>query len=504
MIAGPATSHLLPSQRALLERFRYLTEYGDHLLLLHGAEGVGKTVLAQSLLESAETFNQAYVCVEPRMDPAQLRERIVRQWRPGAVFDPHEPLLDTLERVMPESPNRLMLIVDDAHRMADTLLAEVIALMMEQEALGLRLTLVLVSPEQLVNRLQEQLPEAYQHRLIPVEVPPLSVRERRKLYDQLVRRYTGKLFINQNAVDRQLADQDGSAQAVVALVEAAKSRPPLKEALPNQRWALAFVGAVVLAALLWSLWPAAPVEVATEEPTQAPSEPVDLPRLAETSEDSEATGFANEAGVSIELEQDLGLAKPWSERETPSDRLSEAARALSEPELMIAAEADEAPLEPASQAIATGELDEVQAGESDALTPIPEPQMDQPEPIEDEPEIAPLPAVELPLSVRPLAERPGGSYLLQLAVFSYPQLIGPFLESHGLKDGVRVYRIEREPQPWFVLVQGGYANKQSAQEAKDALVMSVKRLSPYVKSLETVQKELTEELELAEILGQQR
>ncbi len=497
MIAGPALSHLLPSQRALLERFRYLTEYGDHLLVLHGGAGVGKTVLAQSLLESAEAFNQAYVCAEARMDPAQLRERIVRQWRPASVFDPHEPLLDTLERVMPDASGRLMLIVDDAHRMADTLLAEVIALMMEQEAVGLRLTLVLVSDEQLVNRLQEQLPEAYRHRLIPVEVPLLSVRERRKLYDQLVRRYSGKLFLNDSAVERQLADQDGSAKAVVALVEAAKSRPPLKETLPDKRWLLAGTMALLLTAGAWGLWPQSVDTELDEAEVVAPA--MTPPQAADAVPEAAAEA---DSGLP---EDDLGLAKPWNERETvlavPTDdtmptvpqdeaQVADLNAAIAAPVVEVVAESD-APVDSPAPSVPLAAQD---GAEPVALTPQPVP----------EPQAEPEPELPLPLAARPLSARPADSYLLQLAVFSYPQLIGPFLESHGLKEGIRVYRIDREPQAWYVLVQGGFADKRAALAAKEALVASVRRLSPYVKSLETVQKELTEELELAEILSQQR
>ncbi|MBY6018518.1 AAA family ATPase [Halomonas denitrificans] len=486
MIADPALNHLLPSQRALLERFRYLTEYGDHLLVLHGAAGVGKTVLAQSLLDGAESFNQAYVAIGDDLTPASVRERLIRQWLPRAVFDPEEPLLDTLERILPEGDGRYMLIVDDAQSMGDALLAELIALVMDQEALGMRLTLVLVADDGLVQRLQQNLPEPYQTRLIPVEVPPLSVRERRKLYDQLVKRHSGKLFINQAAVERQLADQDGSAAAVVALVEAAKSRPPLGQSLPAHKGLAAAVGAAVLLLMGWLLWPITepapqpePLAQADRAPTPEPQAPQPL---------------------------DLGLAKPWPEETAAEVILPEAEPAplLPEEETAMAATpaasaetesvAQTQPAETATAAIAQAAAQSTAqtAPDSDA---DPEPKLEPSVELEVEAE----PAV-LPLSEQPLAQRPADSYVLQLAVFSYPQLIGPFLDSHGLGEAVRVYRIEREPQAWFVVVQGGFADRKAAQQAKEALVASVKRLSPYVKPLEAVQKELSEELELAEIL----
>ncbi|MBW3165657.1 SPOR domain-containing protein [Ferrimonas balearica] len=488
MIADPALNHLLPSQRALLERFRYLTEYGDHLLVLHGAAGVGKTVLAQSLLDGAESFNQAYVAIGDDLTPASVRERLIRQWLPRAVFDPEEPLLDTLERILPEGDGRYMLIVDDAQSMGDALLAELIALVMDQETLGMRLTLVLVADDGLVQRLQQNLPEPYQTRLIPVEVPPLSVRERRKLYDQLVKRHSGKLFINQAAVERQLAEQDGSAAAVVALVEAAKSRPPLGQSLPAHKGLAVAVGTAVLLLVGGLLWP-------TTEPVPQPEPLAQADRTAAPEPEPEP-----QAPQPL----DLGLAKPWPEVTTAEVAIPEAEPAplLPEDEVAVAtAPAASAETESVAQTqpveTATG------AVAQPAAQPMAQPAPDSEAKPEPEPSVEPAVAAEsavLPLSEQPLAQRPADSYVLQLAVFSYPQLIGPFLDSHGLGEAVRVYRIEREPQAWFVVVQGGFADRKAAQQAKEALVASVKRLSPYVKPLEAVQKELSEELELAEIL----
>jgi len=456
--------------------------------VLHGAAGVGKTVLAQSLLDGAESFNQAYVAIGDDLTPASVRERLIRQWLPRAVFDPEEPLLDTLERILPEGDGRYMLIVDDAQSMGDALLAELIALVMDQETLGMRLTLVLVADDGLVQRLQQNLPEPYQTRLIPVEVPPLSVRERRKLYDQLVKRHSGKLFINQAAVERQLAEQDGSAAAVVALVEAAKSRPPLGQSLPAHKGLAAAIGAAVLLLVGGLLWP-------TTEPAPQPEPLAQADRAAAPEPEPEP-----QAPQPL----DLGLAKPWPEVTTAEVAIPEAESAplLPEDEIAVAtppAANTETESVAQTQPAETATVEVAQA----VAQPMAQPASDSEAKPEPEPSVEPVVAAEpavLPLSEQPLAQRPADSYVLQLAVFSYPQLIGPFLDSHGLGEAVRVYRIEREPQAWFVVVQGGFADRKAAQQAKEALVASVKRLSPYVKPLEAVQKELSEELELAEIL----
>ncbi|MBY5992097.1 SPOR domain-containing protein [Ferrimonas balearica] len=480
MTVPPASLPLLPSQRALLERFRYLTEYGDHLLLLHGIDGVGKSTLAQSLLTDAEEFNQAYLSVEAGMDPALARERLVRQLVAEPVFDNQDPLGDSLERLLPPNHARLMLVVDNAHRLADTLMAELMALVLSDEPSGLRVTLVLVSDDALVSRLQQQLPEHYQSHLLPVEVPPLSDRERRKLYDQLVARYQGKLFLNEAAIERQLAEQDGSARAVVALAEAAKSRPVAGQGLrrPVITGAIALLALILLAVGIW--WPVAK-DPASE--TQAPVEVVNAETdLPEASAPAVAEAEANADAVTV-----AGLAKPW-----PTEPERDETPVPFEPD---SPEPTEAPL-------ATTEVPE---GETEAAeTPVALAQTS--EPLEETASAEPTPEPEpepQPLGQQPLMARPAQSYVLQLAVFSYPQLIPDFLASHGLADQVRVYRIDREPMPWFVVVQGGYQSKAEAREAREALVESVRRLSPYVKPVAKVQSELAAELELTEILSPQ-
>ncbi|SHH98941.1 SPOR domain-containing protein [Ferrimonas marina] len=492
MSSSEAVDTLLPSQRSLLERLRYLTEYGDHLILLHGDAGMGKTTLAQSLLEQCEEFNQAYVASGAGEDPAAIRERLVRQLDAEVVFDPLEPLPDTLERLLPRQPQRMMLVVDDGENLADTLLAELLGLVMDNEALAGRVVLVLCCRPALLQRLLEALPEDAQARLLPVEISPLALRERHKLYQALVAREGQRHFINQEAVDRQLAQSDGSPKAVVALVEALAPSAALSafnKLTPLHRRGIAVVAGLVVLMMLW-LWldpgPASDVELVEQRI------PVALPAL--------------EPEPEAQPEPQLALAGEW-----PPTQVEPTEKAQNEAEAMAQASEASAADEPqeltpaetmvteADVALVSVDLEDAPAVEEVSSQPVSTPEAEPVDTAAYEPEPEPLPLAE-----QPLMERPDSSYVLQLAVFSYPNLIPGFLESHGLTEGITVYRIDRQPLPWYVLVMGGYDSRTAAQQAMSDLPDNLAKLSPYIKSMAAVQKELSEQQQLAEILNQDR
>ncbi|GAA4900707.1 AAA family ATPase [Ferrimonas pelagia] len=480
-----AASTLLPSQRSLLERLRYLTEYGDHLILLHGARGMGKTVLAQAVLEHSGEFNQAFLTATAAGDPARLREQLIHQLIPHAVFDSLEPLPDTLERLAPEIPGRLLLVIDNAHWVADTLLAELLTLVMDSEAVTLHVTLILVCEDGLVGRLQAELPESFSARLLPVEIGALPLRERQRLYEQLALQGGKQGVANDEALERQLRQSDGSASAVVGLVEQLREARPLAAISPAHRGGIAALSVLVLALMIW-LWlePAAEPEAwdlasdVAEGPVSADDEIVPLAFVSsialegvpESDPDDRQEEWALDGAA-------LDLAGSWPPEAVASDL------AGSWPPEAVASDL---PL----------------AGEIQAEVALPEAEIDLSVP-PVEVAVAPVTEISVPLSQQPLLQRPADSYVLQLAVFSYPKLIAGFMASHGIDDDVTVYRIDRQPQPWYVLVLGGFEDRQAAAAALAQMPEGIQSLSPYIKSMAAVQKELSEEQLLAEILRQQ-
>ncbi|USD37893.1 AAA family ATPase [Ferrimonas sp. SCSIO 43195] len=482
---------LLPSQHVLLERLKYLIEYGDHAILLHGRPGVGKSVVSRALLDKAEGFNQGLIQCQPQPDPAQLRVDILQQLFTNPLFDPHEPLVDSFERILADSQQRLFVVIDDAHYLPQVILAELLAILLGQEQRHWRMTLVLVSQPVLVEHLLAELPSECQQHLLPVTIEPLSLAEQKQLYHQLTGDRPLARFISQMSIDAQLQQSDGSAAAVVALAEGLSTGKAIPvSALRHRNWIMA-IATVILMLMLW-VWvsPTRPAEIEPEHGGRsasvklvevAPGLQENHASAAEAVEGKDVPGNAEAASEVAESAQ-LGLAGEWQAINQPAAPLPQRKRKQAEA-------AD--PL-----------LESARAGLQEL-----EQELSRPKPkVESQPKPKPAPTATakpvLPLPQQPLMERPASGYTLQLAVYSYPQLAQRYLRRLPSTDGLAVYKKRRDPQPWFVVVYGGYVDKAAAQAAVATLPQSIQDSKPYVKPVRDVQRELLEQLDLAAFLSE--
>ncbi|WP_028109658.1 SPOR domain-containing protein [Ferrimonas futtsuensis] len=482
---------LLPSQQVLLERLKYLIEYGDHAILLHGKPGVGKSTLAQALLGTSEGFNQGMVLCPVQADPAQLRVDILHQLFTDPLFDPHEPLIDSFERLLKESEQRLLLVIDDAHCLPQVILAELLAMLLEQGERRWRLTLILVSQPKLVQHLLAELPTECQQHLLPITIDPLSLSEQKQLYRALTADRPLSRFINQLGIEPLLQKSDGSAQAVVDLVTGKGEETPAKAGLLRHRSLILALLGVVAALAVWIA--VDPLGPELQQDAQGRSDSV---RLVEV-----APGLAGPESAQPEAVtetrpdsprdngDELGLAGEWQAINTPQPRPAP------QPEDPLLRSAREGLVDLEQQLAAK------QAVENPPQQP-PEPQA---EPAEPQPERKTRSAPEakpLPLAEQPLMARPGDSYTLQLAVYSYPSLAAQYLKQLPLKQGLALYVNNRQPRPWHVVVYGGFESKAAAQAAVSSLPDAIRNNSPYVKPMQDVQKELVEQLDLAAFLSE--
>ncbi|WP_176819302.1 AAA family ATPase [Ferrimonas sediminum] len=480
---------LLPSQHVLLERLKYLIEYGDHAILLHGRPGVGKSVVSRALLDKAEGFNQGLIQCQPQPDPAQLRVDILQQLFTNPLFDPHEPLVDSFERILADSQQRLFVVIDDAHHLPQVILAELLAILLGQEQRHWRMTLVLVSQPALVEHLLAELPSECQQHLLPVTIEPLSLAEQKQLYHQLTGDRPLARFISQMSIDAQLQQSDGSAGAVVALAEGLSTGKAIPvSALRHRNWIMAIATVIVLL-MLW-VWvsPTPPAEVEVHQGGRSAS--VKLVEVApglrtnlstETAEQGRPAGPAPaEAANEVAESQQLGLAGDWQAINQPAAPLPQ------RKQKQIAA------ADPLLESARVG----LQELEQELSRPKPKA---EPKP---KPVVKPKAKPVLPLPQQPLMDRPASGYTLQLAVYSYAQLAQRYLRRLPSTDGLAVYKKRRDPQPWFVVVYGGYVDKAAAQAAVATLPQSIQDSKPYVKPVRDVQQELLEQLDLAAFLSE--
>ena len=122
----------LDSQVELLERLQLLTNFGSNVITVGGGLGFGKSWLAQRYLEAwAEDKNQSLLLCHPNQDDQQRRATILTQIVSGPLFNPHDTLSDSLARLLDGGGCDVVIVVDDAHLLSETLVSELWMLVLE-------------------------------------------------------------------------------------------------------------------------------------------------------------------------------------------------------------------------------------------------------------------------------------------------------------------------------------------------------------------------------------
>lgn len=143
--AGTDTPHIplavpvqiMPSQQKLLEQLHYLTTFHTSMVILAGPEGAGKSTLLEVFLEQASDYaNLAYLCATPRLTLQNVRERLFQQISSDSRAQPDASLSKTIRRALPEEPQHLMLVVDDAHTLDPAIVAELQELVLHSRFTG--------------------------------------------------------------------------------------------------------------------------------------------------------------------------------------------------------------------------------------------------------------------------------------------------------------------------------------------------------------------------------
>jgi len=128
---------IMPSQQKLLEQLHYLTTFHNSMVILAGPEGAGKSTLLEVFLEQASDYaNLAYLCATPRLSIENVRERLFQQISSDSRAQPNASLSKTIRRALPEEPQHLMLVVDDAHTLEPAIVEELQDLVLHSRFTG--------------------------------------------------------------------------------------------------------------------------------------------------------------------------------------------------------------------------------------------------------------------------------------------------------------------------------------------------------------------------------
>ncbi len=527
---------LLESQQQLVSRLQNLFELSAPFALLAGEQGSGRTTLCQQWLAAASPAGRCVVVnCQAGLSLSRLREQLISALLPGAIFDPDDPLVDSVLRLLSEQ-SRLLIVVDDADLAPEGWLQELWELYCINEALPAphRLSVLLCATPEWVAAGCRTLAG---HPLPPVEldVEPLSTAEQTSLLEFCLRRGNYyALMPNPAALAERLRHCAGNPGRVVALAEDIMTRKSMLKSndwLSNKMLASIGVAAAVVILLSWVLPPLfkggasttnppaasaadATGTVVAPAPTASSASPATadtgtLPHDVSGAGDAAASGDQGKRRVVIadQVVRDImtsqqggsaavATAQPDSEVPAVSGAVTSVSQLAP-----VAAEMTGANTPQVAAPVSAVTNNQSQASKHEAVkteAPKHKPQAKLPAKPETKTKPAAKPVIQpAPVSTAgsqgqpaELKSKAGQRYALQLTASSERAAVLSYALKHSPSSRYWIYQTAHDGKPWFVLVQGDYASSAQAKAAVSALPAALQAGRPWPKSFAQIQKEM--------------
>lgn len=154
---SPSMNHVFFSgadRRILLDEVIHLCQFGNNLVAAIGDDGVGKTAfLNQARFELSETAFCCLINSDDSMTPEHVFSQIIVQLElPVSSASSAGEMIATLRHAMAEeNMHRVVVIIDDAHRLSDGILSALISLLQGHQ--GQHLHILMGGEKTLVERL---------------------------------------------------------------------------------------------------------------------------------------------------------------------------------------------------------------------------------------------------------------------------------------------------------------------------------------------------------------
>lgn len=495
MVIEPQTSStLLPSQQQLLLRIQHLATLESSLVLVAGREGAGKYTIASALLEQyGSEFSLAWLTCHPKSTTDSLRQQLLSQLLPQGEQEASLSLHQHLSRHSPNGSLRWLIVVNQAELLGNPLLVELWGLVehcRQHPELSQHISIVLFAEPDWSRQVAQEMRSITGSELPMMQVPALTLAERKQLFVHLQSRLDGEL-LDVELSERLLNDQDGLPGEVVAMFESTPARQQKHEepeeqkepltlslAVPKKVWLFALAFLPALAILWWAYQgdePIEPVRHPAPAPTLAKPAPAMLkPKVQEQVQEAISEPQPEEEVLPGEVTQVTLTAD--SEDESHKQRV----------------DLDEQTLKAIEQHVAnqpSSKLAEVPVVNSEPKT---SPKVvEQPEVIESLPE-KPVTDVAQPAPIPPWWQQINAKhFVLQLVLMSSEQGIDKFAQQHGLTEDpkFRRYPAQRNGKRVYIGVYGDFASKEEARSQAQQLKAKHTQLSPWPKSAAAVKQE---------------
>ncbi|WP_162062347.1 SPOR domain-containing protein [Vibrio taketomensis] len=471
----------LDSQIELLERLQLLTQFTSNFITVFGPLGAGKTWIAQQYLEAwAVDKNQALLMCHPNQSDEQHRTTILTQLLSEPLFNPADSLVDSFVRNMEHQPCDIVVVVDDAHLLSETLVAELWQLMLEsQQQNRWTVNVVLFSRVTSLESLFKRLSYGQDIKPIELEIETLSTAESDRFFEQLVMRFVedDREKRVRNAY-RTVARRPGE---IMALLDQKMEKKVVVRSIIGSPMKIAVIVLVLLALIgggYWWMMSQPTPDEAAKQMTQHTEQTV-IPTLEEPDLSVSEAAAVTQASESSADDQTLALAEDDTSALPPEVTQQTASVGIIEDNsqrVVITSEVVDALIENEAERADTSEIEQVVD--------------DSREEVEVKSEVNALTPITFTSAEKELNQFSPRSYTLQLAAMIGQVEVQNFLNRYELNDKVYVYPTLRGGVEWFIVTYDNYPTIQLARDAVANLPEPLQKLEPWAKSLGQVQREI--------------
>lgn len=460
----------LESQIQLLTRIQFITRFSSHLIHLSGAQGSGKTWLAHAFLENYATdCHQVLLMCQRGQTDVQHRTLLLQQFVSHAMFNEHDSLCQSVEHLLANQHYKLMVVIDDAHLLSPTLIAELWALAQyANQHAELQLNIVLFAHRGELNQTLAHV--AHGSGIIPVEldIDDLSQQEVMLFSDMLM---------TEDGIDAPCR-RSLKQRLLMAL-----PRPGVLHNLPqaegitmnsnisNKPLLPIVIGGVIIVLIAGGYFfmtsgsssESASATITASQPAVTASVTIDKAPLPPQ---------VNPQGLTVGRQDDVA----GQERVVISDQQIDAM--IDDHALKgypAATEATEATEVVKTPSIVAAKAIETPPSAAVSVISAPASKLDW--------------SLKLAADQQQLAAVKSTHYALQLAATQSLAAAAEFMTTHNVTDAM-IYQTVRNQQSWFIVVTGDYATASQARTAKNQLPSSLQQLKPWLKSYRKITQEM--------------
>lgn len=518
----------LPSQRQLVDRLLHLIEFNHPFIFLSGKHGSGRGTLCESVLGALpEKVRVVSLIGSPAMKMADVRQLLLPQVVARPLFNPQDALADSFFRMLEGKSATLLLLIERADELPAELVGELWSLCRHNDTLPVPHQLAIVlSGSDVWCRNQKALLKGRAMPALELEVAPLSAPEQRIfLYEKAKELKIPTALLPKLKVEEILNAANGHPSTIMQLLEDIMTdrRPKKRQAeLPVKKiatvLALVAAGLLALSYLLPALFnnenkgtaqdssqtEALPIPVSGGDPLTIDGER----DKQKGGQDSTNANGDNPSGVVRDWQPDAKALPKSVESETLttestnyegrrvviSDEVVE--KLMKQPHVsgalptavvdeLTGADSQATPTQTAqTQNASTQDTQAKPATTSNQSTPVaPQSAVKSAEPVVEAPKVALTPAATL-------NKKPKNHYSVQLMGASNTNAVDKFVAEHALAGNIWVYKTQFRGSPWYVVLQGDYANTTQAKAAIRKLSPALLKGQPWPKSFAQIQKEL--------------